>query len=194
MPAAGTSMGRERVFAAGRRRPAGKRLHNPGAARAGLAQRAASGRIGIGPQHPAGQGCGQGVVIDPRRQIGRRDTERGREIHGRTAAEAVAAARQRVVMPMLIRRCFPVVVDMLFGTGLVVSAVEMKRGMGVAAHESERQQQDQAAEEQRSLHGTGAQLRSFGNVPESRIAQGRLKVKPGPVNAWAGVRGGIDRQ
>ena len=194
MPAAGTSMGRERVFAAGRRRPAGKRLHNPGAARAGLAQRAGSGGIGIGPQHPAGQGCGQGVVIDPRRQIGRRDTERGREIHGRTAAEAVAAARQPVVMPMLMGRCLPVVVGMLFGAGLVVSAVEMKRGMGVAAHEGERQQQNQAAEKQGSLHGTGAQLRSFGNVPESRIAQGRLKVKPGPVNAWAGVRGGIDRQ
>ena len=182
------------MFAAGQATACRQRLRNPGAARAGLAQRAGSGGIGIGPQHPAGQGCGQGVVIDPRRQIGRRDTERGREIHGRTAAEAVAAARQRVVMPMLIRRFFPVVVDMLFGTGLVVSAVEMKRGMGVAAHESERQQQDQAAEKQGSLHGTGAQLRSFGNVPESRIAQGRLKVKPGPVNAWAGVRGGIDRQ
>ena len=97
-------------------------------------------------------------------------------------------------MPMLMGRCLPVVVGMLFGAGLVVSAVEMKRGMGVAAHEGERQQQNQAAEKQGSLHGTGAQLRSFGNVPESRIAQGRLKVKPGPVNAWAGVRGGIDRQ
>ena len=99
-----------------------------------------------------------------------------------------------MVMAMLMERCPAVVVGMLLRAGLVVSAVEMKRGMGVAAHESERQQQDQAAEEQRSLHGTGAQLRSFGNVPESRIAQGRLKVKPGPVNAWAGVRGGIDRQ
>jgi hypothetical protein len=33
--------------------------------------------------------------------------------------------------------------------------------MGVAADEGERQQQNQAAEKQGSLHGTGAQLRSF---------------------------------
>jgi hypothetical protein len=59
-------------------------------------------------------------------------------------------------MPMLMGRCFPLVVGMLFGAGLVLSAVEMKRGMGVAANEGERQQQNQAAEEQRSLHGTGA--------------------------------------
>ena len=192
MPAAGTSIEWKGVFAASRRRPAGKRLRNPGAVCPGLAQCAASGRIGIGPQHPPGQGRGQRVVIDPRRQIGRRDTERGREIHGRAAAEAVAAARQPVVMPMLMGRCLPVVVGMLFGAGLVVSAVEMKRGMGVAAHEGERQQQNQAAEKQGSLHGTGAQLRSFGNVPESLIAQGCLKVKWGP--AWSGVRGGIDSQ
>jgi hypothetical protein len=37
----------------------------------------------------------------------------------------------------------------------------MKRSMGVAADESERQQQDQAAQERGSLHGTGTQLRSF---------------------------------
>jgi hypothetical protein len=43
----------------------------------------------------------------------------------------------------------------------VVSAVQMKRSMGVAADESERQQQDQATQEQGSLHGTGTQLRSF---------------------------------
>jgi len=36
-----------------------------------------------------------------------------------------------------------------------VSAVQMKRGMGVAADDGERQQQNQAAPEQRSLHGTG---------------------------------------
>ena len=194
MPAAGTGMEREGVFAAGWRRPAGKRLRNPGAVCAGLTQCAASRRIGIGPQHPAGQGCGQGVVIDSRRQIGRRDTERGREIHDRAAAEAVAAARKPVVMSMLMGRCLPVVVGMLFGAGLVVSAVQMKRGMGVAANEGERQQQNQAAEEQRSLHGTGAELRGFWNVPESRIAQSRLNVKSGLVHTWAGVRSGIDRQ
>jgi len=58
-------------------------------------------------------------------------------------------------MPMLMGRCFPVVVGMLFGAGVVVSAVQMKRGMGVAADDGERQQQNQAAPEQRSLHGTG---------------------------------------
>jgi hypothetical protein len=59
-------------------------------------------------------------------------------------------------MPMLMGRCFPVVAGMLFGAGLVVSTVQMKRGMGVAANESERQQQDKATEEQRSLHGRSA--------------------------------------
>ena len=76
----------------------------------------------------------------PGRQIGRRDTENWRNIHGRAAAEAVAAARKPVVMAMLMRRCLPVVVGMLLGAGLVVSAVQMKRSMGVAADESERQQ------------------------------------------------------
>ena len=142
MPAAGTSLGRKGVFAAGQATACRQRLRNPGAVCAGLAQCAASGRIGIGPQHPTGQGCGQRVVIDPRRQIGRRDTERGREIDGRAAAEAVAAARQPVVMLMLMGRCFPVVVGMHFGAGLVVSAVQMKRGMGVTADEGERQQQN----------------------------------------------------
>jgi hypothetical protein len=93
--------------------------------------------------------------MHPRRQIGRRDTERGGKMHGRAAAEAVAAARKPVVMAMLMGRCFPVMVSMLFGAGLVVRAAQMKRGMGVTADESERQQQNQAAQEQGSLHGTG---------------------------------------
>jgi hypothetical protein len=80
-----------------------------------------------------------------RRQVGRRDTEDWRNINGRAAAEAVAAARKSVVMAMLMERRFSVMVGMLFGAGLVVSAAQMKRGMGVAADESERQQQDQAA-------------------------------------------------
>jgi len=45
-------------------------------------------------------------------------------------------------MLMLMGRCFPVVVGMHFGAGLVVSAVQMKRGMGVTADEGERQQQN----------------------------------------------------
>jgi hypothetical protein len=78
--------------------------------------------------------------MDPRRQIGRRDTERGSKIDGRAAAETVAAARKSVVMAMLMQRRLPAVVGMLFGAGLVVSVIQMKRGMGVAADESERQQ------------------------------------------------------
>jgi hypothetical protein len=93
--------------------------------------------------------------MDPCRQIGRRDTKCGSEIHGRATAEAVTAARKIVVMAVLLERRLPVVVDMLLRTGLVVSAVQMKRGMGVAADKSKRQQQNQAAQEQGSLHGTG---------------------------------------
>jgi hypothetical protein len=99
-----------------------------------------SGRIGIGLQRPAGQGYGQGVVMRPRRQIGWRDPERGSKIDGGAAAEAVAAACKPVVMVMLMERRFTVVVGMLLGAGLVVSTVQMKRSMGVAADESERQQ------------------------------------------------------
>ena len=76
----------------------------------------------------------------PCRQIGRRDSERGSNINGRAAAEAVAAARKSVVMAVLMKRCLSVVVSMLLGAGLVVSIVQMKRGMGVAADESDRQQ------------------------------------------------------
>ena len=75
-----------------------------------------------------------------RRRIGRRDTEDGCNIHGRAAAEAVAAARNPVVMAMLMERRFSVMVGMLLRAELVVSTVQMKRGMGVAADESDRQQ------------------------------------------------------
>jgi hypothetical protein len=91
--------------------------------------------------------------MDPRRQIGRRDTEDGRNIHGRAAAEAVATASKSMVVLMPIERHFSVMTGMLLRAGLVVSIVQMKRSMGVAAGESERQQQDQAAQEQGSLHG-----------------------------------------
>ena len=97
--------------------------------------------------------------MDPRREIGRRDTEDWRNIHGGAAAEAVAAARKSVVMAVLMKRCFSVVVRMLLGAGLVVSVIQMKHGMGVAADEGDRQQQDQAAQEQGSPHGTSTQLR-----------------------------------
>ena len=76
----------------------------------------------------------------PCQQIGRRASERGSNINGRAAAEAVAAARKSVVMVVLMERCLSVVVGMLFRAWLVVSIVQMKRGIGVAAGESDRQQ------------------------------------------------------
>jgi len=61
-------------------------------------------------------------------------------------------------MAMLMERRLPVMLRMLLRAGLVVSIAQMKRGMGVAADESERQQQDQAAQEQGSLHGANTYL------------------------------------
>ena len=78
--------------------------------------------------------------MGPRRQIGRRDPERGSKADGGAAAETVAAARKPVVMAMLMERRFSVVVGMLLRAELVVSTVHMKRSMGVAADESKRQQ------------------------------------------------------
>ena len=78
--------------------------------------------------------------MDPRRQIGRRDTERGSNIDGRAAAKAIAAAGKPVLVPMLMEGRFTVVMGMLLGAGLVMSTVQMKRGMCVAANESDRQQ------------------------------------------------------
>jgi hypothetical protein len=43
-------------------------------------------------------------------------------------------------MTMLMERRFCVMAGMLLGAGLVVSTVQMKRGMGIAADESDRQQ------------------------------------------------------
>ena len=87
-----------------------------------------------------------------RPEIGRRETEDWCNIHGRAATEAVAAARKSVVMAMLMERRLSVMVGVLFGARLVMSGVQMKRSMGVAAYESERHQQDQAAQERGSLH------------------------------------------
>jgi len=55
-----------------------------------------------------------------------------------------------------------VMVRMLLRAGIVVSGVQMKRSMGVAAGERERQQQDDAAQEERPLHGTITFLRKVG--------------------------------
>ena len=92
--------------------------------------------------------------MDPCRQIGRRDSENGSDVHGRTAAEAVTAAGKLVVMVMLMKRRLSVMVGMLFGAGLVLRVIQMKRSVGVAAAESEREQEDQAAQGQGLLHGT----------------------------------------
>jgi hypothetical protein len=61
-------------------------------------------------------------------------------LRGRAAAEAVAAARKSVVVLVLVERHLSVVLGTLLRAGLVVRAVQMKRSMGVAADESERQQ------------------------------------------------------
>ena len=130
--------------------------------RAGLAQRAGSRRIGLGPQRPAGEGSGERVIMDLRRQFGRRDAEPGRKIDGRAAAEAVAAAGKSFVVRMLMERlCVSALVPMLFRARLAVNGVQMKRGMGIAARKRERQQHDEAAQEQGSLHGTSTELRRF---------------------------------
>src|SRR5262249_44224530 len=99
------------------------------------------------------------------------------------------------VVPMLmVRRCFSAVVCVLFRARLGMSGGQMKRGMGITARKGERQQDDQATQEQGSLHGMGTQLRGFEFFSKSRIAHGRLKVKSGPVSASAGGPGGIGSQ
>ena len=79
--------------------------------------------------------------MNARREIGWRHVERGREIDGGAAAETVTAAGKCLVVPMLMLRFgFPVMVRMLLRAGIVVSGVQMKRSMGVATDESDRQQ------------------------------------------------------
>jgi len=85
-----------------------------------------------------------------------------------------------MVALVLMERDLPVVVGMLLGAGIVVRGVQMKRGMGVAARERERQQQDDAAQEQGPLHGTISDIRGKLDKTESRIARRGRKVKPGP--------------
>ena len=102
--------------------------------------------------------------MNVRRQIGRRNTERGGNVDGRAAAEAVAAARKAMIVLVLMERSLPVVVGMLPRAGVLVSPVQVKRSVGVAAGESERQQQDDAAQEQGPLHGTITDLRKVGKA------------------------------
>ena len=100
--------------------------------------------------------------MDLRRKFGRRDAGIGRNIDGRAAAEAVAAAgKSLVVLMLMMRQAFSAVVRVLLRARLSVSGNRMKRGMGIAADESERQQDDKAAQEQGSLHGASTELRRF---------------------------------
>jgi len=78
--------------------------------------------------------------MELRRKFGRRDARIRRKINGRAAAEAIAAARKAIVVPVLVmRRGFSAVVRVLFGARLAVSGVQVKRSMGVAACKRERQ-------------------------------------------------------
>jgi hypothetical protein len=98
--------------------------------------------------------------MDSRRQTGRRDTKRWSKIGGGVTAEAIAAARESLVMPMRMSRfgSTMMVGGVLFRARRVMSVAQMKRSIGVAADESERQEQDQAAQEQGSLHGANTYL------------------------------------
>jgi len=116
---------------------------------AGLAQRRGSGRIGLGRQRPAGEQEGDGVVVDAGGELCRSAAQVGREIGRGCAAQAIAAAHDfRVVL--MLGLGFPVVVRAFLRAGLGVRSIHVQRGMGVAADESERQDQDKAAGEQRS--------------------------------------------
>ena len=75
----------------------------PGArVRAGLAHRAGSGRTGLGQQRPAGEGRGEWVVVNSRREFRRSDAELGWKIGSGGAAQAVAAARKCLAALMLV--------------------------------------------------------------------------------------------
>jgi len=129
----------------------------------GLARRAGSGRARVGLQASAGQEYGPGVVMKARQQIGRRHGERGHKINGDGATEAIAAAGKSLVVPVLVLSfVFAVMVGMPLGAGRGMNGVQMKRGMGIAARQRERQQHDQAAQEERPLHGTITELQKVG--------------------------------
>ena len=137
---------------AGLRPACGQTSLQPGAReRAGLAQRDRSGRTGLGQDRPTGKRRGQRLVMDLRPQLCRSDGELGRKKGCGSAAQAVAAARRSVIVPMLvIRRGCSDVVDVLFRTRIQVSGNQMQRGVSIAVGERQRQQQDQASDKQRS--------------------------------------------
>ena len=66
-------------------------------------------------------------------------------------------------------------VRLLFGARPGVSGMQMKRGMGIAAYESKRQQHDEAAQEQESLHEMSTDSGGFepSRIPDStRLLEG----------------------
>jgi len=75
----------------------------PGArARAGLVQRAGSGRTGLGQERPAGEGRVECVIVNPRRELCRSNAQLGWKIGWGGAAQAVAAARKYRAVLMLV--------------------------------------------------------------------------------------------
>ena len=75
----------------------------PGARRApGLAQRAGFGRTRVWQKRQAGEGRAQHVIMDFRPDLGPSDGELGRKIGRGRAAQAVAAALNSVIVPMLL--------------------------------------------------------------------------------------------
>jgi len=81
--------------------------------------------------------------MDLRRVIRQNDGKLRRETSAKGAAQAVAAARKSmVVLILVVWRGFPAVVGVLFRDRLGVSTAQIQRGRGVAADESEGQQQD----------------------------------------------------
>jgi hypothetical protein len=86
--------------------------------------------------------------MDPCGKLCRRDAELGRNTGDGAAAEAIAAARKAVVVLMLmVLRGFSGVVGVPVRTRVGVSGAQLKRGMGVAVRQGDKQQHDQASDE-----------------------------------------------
>ena len=103
--------------------------------------------MGLGQQRPPGERQGIGVVADAGGELCRSAGRVRREIGRGCAAQAVAAAHHFGVVLML---GFPVVVCVIARARLGLRGINVQRGMRVATGESERQDQDKAAGEQRS--------------------------------------------
>src|SRR5205823_11940574 len=95
---------------------------------------------------------------------------------------------------LMLRFGLALVVSMFLGARIVVSGVQMKRGMSVAAGESERQDQDQATQQQGSLHGASTYLRRI----ENRLIPHSTRPLPGEAGPGftllRGLRGNTGEQ